>query len=119
VTLLHPTFLYQRWMGFMAFQIINIIACFGACFQHFLPNISTALLIFNMLSVGVIMITLYSTANTRTTAESFLKLSTFQVARRCGIHHWTEWSQLVSLAWMLPRTWLKKSLLPAQASPKL
>jgi choline transport protein len=74
VTLLHPNFVYQRWMGFLAFQVINIIACFGACFQNILPKLSTALLLFNMASVGVIIIVLFATASTRITTEEFVKV---------------------------------------------
>ena len=46
-------------MGFVAFQVINIIACFGACFGHILANPSKALLVLNAISVGVMVITVF------------------------------------------------------------
>ncbi|QKX58565.1 uncharacterized protein TRUGW13939_05690 [Talaromyces rugulosus] len=74
VTLLHPNFIYQRWMGFLAFQVINIITCFGACFEHVLPKLSKILLLLNVTIVGVIIITLFTMSSTRTTAEDFFKV---------------------------------------------
>lgn len=74
VTLLHPNFVYQRWMGFVVFQVINITTCFGACFEHVLPKISKALLLFNVTSVCAIIATLFAMSNTRTSAEDFLRV---------------------------------------------
>lgn len=74
VTLLHPNFIYQRWMGFVTFQLINIVTCFGACFEHILPKLSKALLLVNVTSVGVIVITLFAMSNTRTSAGDFMKV---------------------------------------------
>lgn len=73
VTFFHPSFIYQRWMGFLAFQVINIVTCFGACFEHLLPNLSKAFLLLNVISVGVIAITLFAMAGTRTSMEEFIK----------------------------------------------
>lgn len=74
VTLLHPNFIYRRWMGFVAFQVINIIACFGACFQHILPKLSKALLLLNVSSVGAVVITLFAMSSTRASAKDFMKV---------------------------------------------
>ncbi|KAI0421374.1 choline transport protein [Xylaria grammica] len=74
VTLLHPDFVYRRWMGFVAFQVINIVTCFGACFEYVLPKLSKALLLLNVTSVGVIIITLCAMSRTRTNAEDFFKV---------------------------------------------
>lgn len=74
VALMHPDFVYERWMGFVAFQIINIVTCFGACFEHFLPKFAKALLLFNVISVGTIVITLFAMSETRTSTEDFFKL---------------------------------------------
>ncbi|KAG8423105.1 hypothetical protein J3458_000025 [Metarhizium acridum] len=71
VAFLQPGFIYQRWMGFVAFQVINIVTCFGACFEHVLPRLSKAFLLFNVVSVGVIIMTLFAMANTRTSAKDF------------------------------------------------
>lgn len=73
VTLLHPNFVYQRWMGFVAFQLINIVTCLGAFFENLLPKMSNALLLLNVLSVGAIIITLFATSKTRTSAGDFFK----------------------------------------------
>ncbi|KAK2839264.1 hypothetical protein FQN49_006313 [Arthroderma sp. PD_2] len=74
VTLLHPNFIYQRWMGFVVFQVINIITCFGACFENVLPKLSKALLLLNAVSVGVIITTLFAMSSTHTSAEDFFKV---------------------------------------------
>ncbi|OAL75147.1 hypothetical protein A7D00_0745 [Trichophyton violaceum] len=74
VTLLNPNFVYQRWMGFVVFQLINIVTCFGACFEYFLPKISKALLLVNVLSVSAIIITLFATAKTHTSAKDFFEV---------------------------------------------
>ncbi|TGJ83450.1 hypothetical protein E0Z10_g5287 [Xylaria hypoxylon] len=74
VTLLYPDFVYQRWMGFVAFQVINIITCFGACFEYVLPKISKGLLLLNMATVGVIIVTLCAMSSTRTSAGDFFKV---------------------------------------------
>ncbi|KAI1179730.1 choline transport protein [Nemania sp. FL0916] len=75
VSLFHPDFVYQRWMGFVAFQVINIVTCFGACFEQVLPKLSKALLLLNVTSVGAIVITLFVLSDTRTSAEDFFKLN--------------------------------------------
>ncbi|KAI1818261.1 choline transport protein [Poronia punctata] len=66
ISLFHPDFVYKRWMGFVAFQIINIITCFGACFENILPRLSKLLLLVNVLSVGAIIITLFAMSTYRT-----------------------------------------------------
>ncbi|KID83600.1 choline transport protein [Metarhizium guizhouense ARSEF 977] len=71
VTLLQPDFVYRRWMGFAAFQAINVVTCFGACFEHALPKLSKAFLLFNVVSVGVIIVTLFAMADDRTSAADF------------------------------------------------
>ncbi|EFQ97951.1 choline transporter [Nannizzia gypsea CBS 118893] len=75
VTLINPNFVYKRWMGFVVFQLINIVTCFGACFEYILPKISKALLLVNVLSVGAIIITLFATAKTHTSAKDFFKVT--------------------------------------------
>ncbi|KAF2965358.1 hypothetical protein GQX73_g8239 [Xylaria multiplex] len=74
VTLLYPNFIYRRWMGFVVFQAINIITCFGACFEYVLPKLSKALLLVNFASVGAIIITLCAMSSTRTSSKDFFKV---------------------------------------------
>lgn len=74
VGLIHPDFKYERWMGFVAFQVINVVTCFGACFQYILPRLSNALLLFNVASVGAIIVTLFALSDTRTSAKDFFEV---------------------------------------------
>lgn len=74
VSLLHPNFIYRRWMGFLAFQVINIITCLGAFFEHVLPKVSKALLVLSVVMVGVIVITLFAMSSTRTSARDFFRV---------------------------------------------
>ncbi|KAF2762465.1 choline transport protein [Pseudovirgaria hyperparasitica] len=75
VTLLRPSFVYQRWMGFLMFQVINVVTCLGACFLHVLPSMSSYILGFNVLSVGVIVVTLFATSSTHTSATNFFTIN--------------------------------------------
>ena len=61
-------------MGFVAFQVINTITCFGACYEHILPKLSKALILLNAISVRVVVITLFAMSSTRTSAKDFIKV---------------------------------------------
>ncbi|XXG96826.1 hypothetical protein Hte_003117 [Hypoxylon texense] len=74
VSLFNPDFVYQRWMGFLAFQVINVLTCAGACFEYLLPKVSRVLLLVNVASVAAIIITLFVTSGTRTSAGDFVRL---------------------------------------------
>ncbi|KAI0393170.1 choline transport protein [Xylariaceae sp. FL0594] len=74
VSFLRPDFVYQRWMGFVAFQAINVVTCFGACFERVLPRMSSTLLLLNVASVGAIIVTLFAMSGTRTSAADFFRV---------------------------------------------
>ncbi|KAH7152653.1 amino acid/polyamine transporter I [Dactylonectria macrodidyma] len=71
ITLLDPTFVYKRWMGFVGFQLLNLLTLFGACFEHALPKISKFMLLFSCLTIGVIFVTLFAMSDSHVSAKDF------------------------------------------------
>ena len=74
IGLFRPDFIYRRWMGFLVFQVVNILTCFGACFEHVLPKLSKFMLLLSFVTVGVIVIALFATSDTRTSAKDFFRV---------------------------------------------
>lgn len=73
IVLINPDFIYQRWMGFVGFQLLNLVTVFGACFEHALPKISKTMLLLNVTMTVVIFITLFTMSKSRTSAKDFFK----------------------------------------------
>lgn len=60
ISLLNPDFVYKRWMGFVGFQLLNLLTVFAASFETLLPRISKAMLLFSCLTIGTVFITLFA-----------------------------------------------------------
>lgn len=76
ISLLNPNFVYKRWMGFVGFQLLNLLTVFGASFEMALPRISKVMLLFSCLTIGVIFITLFAMCdNERMSAKDFFLTS--------------------------------------------
>ncbi|KAI8164654.1 Swainsonine transporter [Colletotrichum sp. SAR 10_70] len=71
ITLLDPTFEYKRWMGFLGFQLLNIVTLFGASFEQALPKISKIMLLFSCTTIVVIFITLFAMSKEHASAQDF------------------------------------------------
>ncbi|KAE9571631.1 Swainsonine transporter swnT [Colletotrichum fructicola] len=71
ITLLDPTFEYKRWMGFLGFQLLNIVTLFGASFEQALPKISKTMLLFSCTTIVVIFITLFAMSKEHASAKDF------------------------------------------------
>ncbi|KAF9878887.1 hypothetical protein CkaCkLH20_03787 [Colletotrichum karsti] len=71
ITLLDPNFVYKRWMGFVGFQLLNLVTVFGASFEQALPKISKAMLLFSCTTIGVIFITLFAMSKEHASAKAF------------------------------------------------
>jgi choline transport protein len=71
ITFLDPSFEYKRWMGFVGFQLLNIITLFCACFEDILPKVSPVLLVFSCMTIFVIFVTLFSMSDNHATAKEF------------------------------------------------
>ncbi|KAI8270370.1 Swainsonine transporter [Colletotrichum sp. SAR11_239] len=71
ITLLDPTFEYKRWMGFLGFQLLNIVTLFGASFEQALPKISKIMLLFSCTTIVVIFITLFAMSKEHASAKDF------------------------------------------------
>ncbi|KAI1071932.1 hypothetical protein LB507_005030 [Fusarium sp. FIESC RH6] len=75
ISLLDPTFVYKRWMGFVGFQLLNIITVICASFEHALPKISKVMLLFSCLTIVTIFITLFAMSDTHIPAKDFFTKS--------------------------------------------
>ncbi|KAK1471417.1 hypothetical protein CTAM01_16517 [Colletotrichum tamarilloi] len=71
ITLLDPSFVYKRWMGFLGFQLLNIVTVFGASFESLLPKISKIMLLFSCTTIVVIFITLFAMSDEHASAKDF------------------------------------------------
>lgn len=60
ISFLNPDFVYKRWMGFVGFQLLNLLTVFGASFEMLLPRISKVMLLFSCVTICVIFITLFA-----------------------------------------------------------
>ena len=58
--------------GLSGHQYYNMFWCL--VFEHILPKLSKALLLLNVISVGVIVITLFAMSSSRTSVEYFIKV---------------------------------------------
>lgn len=76
ISLLNPDFVYKRWMGFVGFQLLNILTVVGASFEMALPRISKIMLLFSCLTIVVIFITLFAMSdNQHMSAKDFFLTS--------------------------------------------
>ncbi|KAJ3548424.1 hypothetical protein NM208_g1023 [Fusarium decemcellulare] len=75
ISLLNPNFVYKRWMGFVGFQLLNILTVFCASFEHALPKISKVMLLFSCMTIAVIFITLFAMSGTHMSAKDFFVTS--------------------------------------------
>lgn len=75
ISLLDPNFVYKRWMGFVGFQLLNIITVFCASFEHALPNISKVMLLFSCVTIAVVFITLFAMSDEHASAKDFFTTS--------------------------------------------
>ena len=71
ITMLDPNFVYKRWMGFIGYQLLNIISVFFASFENILHNVSKTLLLFSCLTIITIFITLFAMADRKASASQF------------------------------------------------
>ncbi|EEU36635.1 uncharacterized protein NECHADRAFT_51757 [Fusarium vanettenii 77-13-4] len=75
ISLLDPNFVYKRWMGFVGFQLLNIITVFCASFEHALPKISKIMLLFSCVTITVIFITLFAMSDEHASAKDYFTTS--------------------------------------------
>ncbi|KAH7320660.1 amino acid/polyamine transporter I [Stachybotrys elegans] len=75
ITLLNPNFVYQRWMGFVGYQLLNLITLFLACFEHALPKLSKVMLLFSCLTIATVFITLFAMSDGHASARDFFVTS--------------------------------------------
>ncbi|KAK7415673.1 hypothetical protein QQX98_005705 [Neonectria punicea] len=75
IALLDPNFVYKRWMGFVGFQILNILTLLCACFEHALPKISKVMLLFSCLTIGAVFITLFAMSSDHVSPKDFFATS--------------------------------------------
>ncbi|KAF5012788.1 hypothetical protein FDECE_1208 [Fusarium decemcellulare] len=75
ISLLNPSFVYKRWMGFVGFQLLNILTVFCASFEHALPKISKVMLLFSCMTIAVIFITLFAMSDAHMSAKDFFVTS--------------------------------------------
>ncbi|KAI8653943.1 hypothetical protein LRP88_02018 [Fusarium phalaenopsidis] len=75
ISLLDPNFVYKRWMGFVGFQLLNIITVCFASFEHALPKISKVMLLFSCVTIAVVFITLFAMSDEHASAKDFFTTS--------------------------------------------
>ncbi|KAK6856430.1 amino acid transporter [Apiospora arundinis] len=73
VGFLRPEFVYRRWMGFVGFQILNVLTCVAACFRDAQPRISKGVLLLSCTTIVTLSITLFAMARpeNRPTSTAF------------------------------------------------
>ncbi|KXJ89478.1 amino acid/polyamine transporter I, partial [Microdochium bolleyi] len=71
ITLLNPDFVYKKWMGFVGYQLLNIVTVLLASFEHLLPRISKVMLLFSCATIGAVFITLFAMSSTKATPKDF------------------------------------------------
>ncbi|KAK0386923.1 hypothetical protein NLU13_5236 [Sarocladium strictum] len=71
ISFLDPTFEYKRWMGFVGFQLLNIVTLFCACFEDILPKVSPVLLALSCATIFVIFVTLFAMSDAHASAKEF------------------------------------------------
>ncbi|KAI9155636.1 Swainsonine transporter swnT [Paramyrothecium foliicola] len=71
ISLFNPNFEYKKWMGFVGYQLLNIITVFLASFERALPRISNVMLLFSCLMTGIVSITLFAMSSTKVSTKDF------------------------------------------------
>ncbi|UPK89128.1 hypothetical protein LCI18_000063 [Fusarium solani-melongenae] len=71
VAFFDPSFEYKPWMGFLAYQSVNLITLIPSLFEHLLPKVSQSLLAFTGCLLLALFIGLFAAADDRQSAESF------------------------------------------------
>ncbi|KAJ3471635.1 hypothetical protein MRS44_001734 [Fusarium solani] len=69
VSLTHPDFEYKPWMGFVGFQVLNLLAFSFNCFEHVLPWVSRCLLVFTVCTVTVVFVSILAASPHKQTGE--------------------------------------------------
>ncbi|KAH7148219.1 amino acid/polyamine transporter I [Dactylonectria macrodidyma] len=76
ITFLNPEFEYKPWMGFLGYQLLNVLTLIPACFESALPRISKSLLAFTISSMLVTFVCLFAMAPARASASEFFTATT-------------------------------------------
>ncbi|KAG6212221.1 hypothetical protein E4U35_008175 [Claviceps purpurea] len=71
IAFLNPDFVYQRWMGFVGFQVLNFLTLGCAAFEHALPGISKTTLFFSCASCLAVFVALFVTSHGHVSARDF------------------------------------------------
>ncbi|KAG6009019.1 hypothetical protein E4U21_003350 [Claviceps maximensis] len=71
IAFLNPGFVYQRWMGFVGFQLLNLLTLVCAAFEHALPGMSTTMLFFSCASCLAVVVALFATSREHVSARGF------------------------------------------------
>ncbi|KAH7149007.1 amino acid/polyamine transporter I [Dactylonectria estremocensis] len=71
ITFLNPDFQYRPWMGFLGYQLLNVLTLMPACFESALPRISKGLLVLTISSMLATFICLFAMAPARASAAEF------------------------------------------------
>lgn len=64
-----PDFVYQRWMGFVGYQLTNFVIFFFNTVERFLPTLSRASMTWSMVSIIVIFIAILAKAPVKQSAS--------------------------------------------------
>ncbi|KAF5009201.1 hypothetical protein FDECE_4566 [Fusarium decemcellulare] len=70
VSTTHPYFVYKPWMGFVGFQVINLLAFGFNCFERVLPWVSRSLLAFTICTVITVFVGVLAASPHKQSAES-------------------------------------------------
>ncbi|KAH7245381.1 amino acid/polyamine transporter I [Fusarium tricinctum] len=70
VSMTHPDFNYKPWMGFVGFQVLNLLAFGFNCFERVLPWVSRFLLVFTICTVTAIFVGILAASPQKQSAEN-------------------------------------------------
>ncbi|VUC36381.1 unnamed protein product [Clonostachys rosea] len=70
VSLADPTFEYKPWMGFVGYQITNLLTFTFNLFERCLPWVSRSLLCFTIVTITILFVSLLSASPEKQTAEN-------------------------------------------------
>ncbi|KAH8666179.1 amino acid/polyamine transporter I [Ilyonectria robusta] len=71
VTLANPSFEYKPWMGFVGYQVVNLLAFGFNVFERVLPWVSKTLLFYTCTLILAVIIALLAGRSEKQTAQSF------------------------------------------------
>ncbi|KAL5592118.1 hypothetical protein FOVSG1_011007 [Fusarium oxysporum f. sp. vasinfectum] len=70
VSVTHPDFNYKPWMGFVGFQVLNLLAFTFNCFERVLPWVSRFLLVFTVCTVIIVFVGILAASTHKQSADN-------------------------------------------------